>query len=90
MFADADGITVLNNQHFIRSRSLQDIFDQLGVSDPSHAFYLGAELARAQLAMQLGKTYRQDGQLSWGYLTPPDEPRRRVRLTQRSGGRDPE
>jgi dihydropteroate synthase-like protein len=90
VFADADGITVLNNQHFIRGRSLQDIFDRLGVSDPSHAFYLGAELARAQLAMQLGKTYRQDNPLSWGYLTPPDEPRRHVRLTQRSGGRDPE
>ena len=83
VFADANAITVLNNEHFIRGTSVQDIFDTLGVTDPSHAFYLGTELARAQLAMQLGKTYRQDGSLAWGYLTPPEEPRRHVRLTQR-------
>ena len=39
-------------------------------SEPTHAFYLGKELARASLAMTLGKTYRQEGALSWGYLTP--------------------
>jgi dihydropteroate synthase-like protein len=76
IFADAGGITVLNNDLFIHGTNVQDIFDQLGVTDASHAFYLGTELARAHLAMQLGKTYRQDGQLSWGYLTPPEEPRR--------------
>lgn len=82
IFADSDGITVLNNRLFVRGTSIQDIFDQLGVTDSSHAFYLGTELARAHLAMQLGKTYRQDSPLSWGYLTPADEPRRQVRLTQ--------
>jgi hypothetical protein len=30
----------------------------------------------------LGKTYRQEGALSWGYLTPPDEARsEHVKLT---------
>ena len=48
-------------------------------------FDLGKELARASLAVTLGKTYRQEGALSWGYLTPPDEESRtRVRLTQPS------
>ena len=34
-----------------------DFFDQMKVdNDASHAFYLGIELARAQIAFQLGKT----------------------------------
>ena len=40
---------------------------------------LGKELARASLAVTLGKTYRQEGALSWGYLTPPDDARSRAR-----------
>ena len=44
------------------------------------------ELARASLAVVLGKTYRQEGPLSWGYLTPPDDAKsQHVRLTQRPG-----
>ena len=39
----------------------------------------------ASLAVLLGKTYRQEGALSWGYLTPPDDEKaEHVRLTQRS------
>ena len=34
--------------------------------DASHAFYLGIELARAQIAFQLGKDYDQDNELNWG------------------------
>jgi dihydropteroate synthase-like protein len=34
--------------------------------DMSHAFYLGVELARAQIAWQLGKRYSQDNELRWG------------------------
>lgn len=34
--------------------------------DAGHAFYLGAELARAQIAWQLGKRYSQDSELRWG------------------------
>ena len=33
---------------------------------PSHAFYLGVELARAQIAHQLGKRYVQDEELNFG------------------------
>ena len=73
IFADLNGITVLNREHFIRGTDIQEIFAQLQVDDPAHAFYLGKELARASLAVTLGKTYRQEGALSWGYLTPPDD-----------------
>jgi dihydropteroate synthase len=37
--------------------------------DTGHAFYLGAELARAQIAWQLGKRYTQDQELKWGVAT---------------------
>jgi dihydropteroate synthase len=52
--------------------------------DASHAFYLGYELAKARTALTLGKDYRQDQALNWGFLTveeishrnrrPPDSP----------------
>jgi dihydropteroate synthase-like protein len=85
IFADAEAITVFNNERFVRGTNIQAIFDELGVDEATHAFYLGKELARASLAVTLGKTYRQEGALSWGYLTPPDEARsEHVRLTQKS------
>ena len=65
----------------MRGTDIQDIFAQLGVDEPNHAFYLGKELAKASLAMTLGKTYRQEGTLSWGYLTPAETRSRHVRLT---------
>ena len=49
-----------------------------------HAFYLGRELARASLAVTLGKTYRQDATLRWGYLTPDADEPKRTRLTART------
>ncbi|MGB8274616.1 MAG: DUF6513 domain-containing protein [Alphaproteobacteria bacterium] len=43
------------------------LFPHLGVEDDgAHAFYLGVELARAQTAWQLGKSYSQDEELDWG------------------------
>jgi dihydropteroate synthase len=35
-------------------------------NDAAHAFYMGVELARAQVAWQLGKRYVQDQPLDWG------------------------
>lgn len=37
--------------------------------DGAHAFYMGVELARAQIAWQLGKRYAQDEELDWGCAT---------------------
>jgi len=76
IFADRDAITVFNHERFVRGVDIRVIFEQLDVADAGHAFYLGKELARASLAVTLGKTYRQEGALSWGYLTPPDDARR--------------
>jgi len=85
IFTDRHIITVFNNEIFIRGTDIQEIFSQLGVDESSHAFYLGRELMKARLAITLGKTYRQEGALSWGYLTPPDDVKsEHVKLTQRS------
>jgi len=84
IFTDRSTITVFNNEIFVRGTDIQEIFGQLGVDEATHAFYLGRELARAKLAITLGKTYRQEGALRWGYLTPPDDTRsEHVKLTQR-------
>jgi dihydropteroate synthase-like protein len=84
IFADAEAITVFNHELFVRGTDIRRIFEQLGVDEPGHAFYLGKELQKAKLAMQLGKTYRQEGVLNWGYLTPEeDEVREHVDLTMR-------
>jgi dihydropteroate synthase len=89
IFADAETITVFNSERFVRGTDIQSIFAQLDVDDPAHAFYLGKELARASLAVTLGKTYRQEGALAWGYMTPLDDARsEHVRLTQRRSSRD--
>src|SRR6185312_1146743 len=85
IFADRDTITVFNHEIFVRGTDIQEIFAQLGVEEPTHAFYLVRELMKARLAITLGKTYRQEGALSWGYLTPPDDIKsEHVKLTQRS------
>jgi dihydropteroate synthase-like protein len=84
IFTDRSTITVFNHEIFVRGTDIQEIFGQLGVDEATHAFYLGRELARAKLAITLGKTYRQEGALRWGYLTPPDDTRaEHVKLTQR-------
>jgi dihydropteroate synthase len=85
IFTDRQTITVFNNEIFVQGTDIQVIFSQLGVDEPTHAFYLGRELLKAKLAITLGKTYRQEGALSWGYLTPPDDVKsEHVKLTQRS------
>jgi dihydropteroate synthase-like protein len=53
------------------------VFDQLlqhssSRIDASHAFYLGFELAKATIALTLGKQYEQDESLNWGFLTKPE------------------
>jgi dihydropteroate synthase-like protein len=41
--------------------------------DPGHAFYLGFEMAKASIALLLGKQYEQDEALRWGQLTKQED-----------------
>jgi dihydropteroate synthase len=62
-----DGIHVYNRDGHYVARDPFELFDRLGVAaDGAHAFYLGYELAKAEIAAALGKRYTQDGQLDWG------------------------
>ena len=56
------------------------LFDKLGVEkDGAHAFYLGAELQKAEIAFRLGKRYAQDEPLDWGVAADrPAEDRTRL------------
>lgn len=40
--------------------------------DGAHAFYMGVELARAEVAWRLGKRYAQDQSLDWGCAAERD------------------
>jgi dihydropteroate synthase-like protein len=81
IFADADWIYVFNRDRFVRGTDFNEIFDQLGVEEPTHAFYLGKELMKATIARALRKNYRQESPLDWGYMTFEEPKRERVRLT---------
>lgn len=97
IFTDDGKIYVFNRDLFVTGRDIQEIFEQLGVEEASHAFYLGKELQKARHAVHLGKTYRQEGELDFGYLSLPEEELRETELTYSGGqaraadggGRDP-
>ncbi|HSF02631.1 MAG TPA: hypothetical protein VLA62_06455, partial [Solirubrobacterales bacterium] len=72
IFTDGQCIHVFNAERFVSGTDIGELFAQLDVDEASHAFYLGRELTKARLALQLGKTYRQEGELDWGYLTLPE------------------
>lgn len=66
-----DGVHVYNRAGHHVARDPFDLYPQLDVAtDGAHAFYLGVELARAQIAHQLGKRYAQDNELRWGVAVP--------------------
>lgn len=71
IFADDKQIYVFNNELFVTGTDPDEIFARLGVTEGDHAFYLGRELERAALAVQLGKKYMQESPLRWGYLDTP-------------------
>lgn len=62
-----DGIHVFNRRGHHVGTDAFELFPRLGVeTDGAHAFYLGVELTKAQIAWQLGKRYVQDQPLGWG------------------------
>ncbi len=50
--------------------------------DRGHAFYLGYELAKASIALTLGKQYEQDRALDWGLLTREEDLHRIARTSR--------
>jgi dihydropteroate synthase-like protein len=79
LFAERGLIHVINGKMYLQGNDPFDLFEQLQTGediDPSHAFYLGYEMAKAMTALTLGKNYVQDQALRWGFLTRPEESHR--------------
>lgn len=63
----AEGIHVYNRDGHRLAQDAFELWPQLALhDDAAHAFYMGVELARAEIAWQLGKRYVQDQPLEWG------------------------
>ncbi len=67
-----EGIHVYNRDGLVSEVDPFTLFPQLDIlhDDAPHAFYMGVELAKAQIAWQLGKRYNQDEELEWGAALP--------------------
>ena len=62
-----DGIHVYNRAGHYVAQDAFSLFPKLGIGqDAAHAFYLGAELMKAEMAWRLGKRYAQDEPIDWG------------------------
>jgi dihydropteroate synthase len=89
LFAEGGLIHVLNNAMSLSGPDPFALFDELHARqpvDPSHAFYLGWEMAKAATALALGKNYAQDQALRWGFLTVPEQsPQGKMRRSEGSG-----
>lgn len=61
------GVHIYNRDGLHVATDPFELFPMLNLeNDAAHAFYLGVELARAQIAWQLAKRYNQDEELDWG------------------------
>ena len=66
----AEGVHIFNRDGLHSATDPFELFPKLQVdTDGGHAFYLGVELARAEIAWQLGKRFTQDQALNWGCAT---------------------
>jgi len=74
IFVDESEIIVFNSKIFVQGTDPQEIFPQLGIKDVGKAFYLGKELMKAKIALDLKKQYIQEEDLNWGYISNPEEP----------------
>ena len=65
-----EGIHIYNRDGLHTAKDPFDLFPKLDLdNDGGHAFYLGVELARAEISWQLGKRFNQDQALDWGCAT---------------------
>ena len=74
IYINDDGIHLFNKNIYKCFNDPYQFYEFLEVDhDSGHAFYLGVELARAQIAYQLKKEYNQDEELEWGCLIDKKE-----------------
>jgi dihydropteroate synthase len=81
IFAEEGRLHVISSEGHISGTDPFVLFEQMAAHaargiEPGHAFYLGYEMAKAVTALTLGKDYRQDEALDWGFLTVPEHTHR--------------
>lgn len=75
IFVERGELHLLNRDGHWHGTDPFELFDEITRTvpiDSAHSFYLGYELAKATTALTLGKQYRQDEALQWGFLTVPE------------------
>ncbi len=83
VFAAGNDLHVMNKDYHLVGDDPFVLFDQMGIDEPSHAFYLGFEMAKALTALTLGKNYTQDQALQWGMLTREEVSHHERRLREK-------
>lgn len=81
LFAEGNAVHLVGAGLHLSDSDPFELFEQLQAAgarnlDASHSFYLGYEMAKAVAALTLGKQYRQDQALDWGFLTAPEQSHR--------------
>jgi dihydropteroate synthase-like protein len=80
------GIHVYNRDGLLEGIDPFTFYPKLDLAnDASHAFYMGVELARAEIAWQLKKRYVQDEKLHWGINDLPKD--RQVKIAHREASK---
>lgn len=76
-----DGVHIYNRDGHHVAQDIFEFFPKLDLGDDTgHAFYLAAELAKAEIAWRLGKRYAQDEPLDWGVAADrPQDDRTRLK-----------
>src|SRR6185503_20985088 len=75
IFAEGGVVHAMSSRFHLKGADPFVLFEEMAaadprtIGDPSHAFYLGFEMQKALTALTLGKEYRQDQPLRWGFLT---------------------
>jgi dihydropteroate synthase len=87
IFAEAGQVHAISAGQHLSDADPFLLFEKLQASaarplDASHAFYLGYEMAKAATALTLGKDYRQDEALDWGFLTQTEQFHRLARMSR--------
>jgi dihydropteroate synthase-like protein len=93
LFAERGRLHALSGRMRLEGADPFELFEQMRRReeiDPSHAFYLGYEMAKAVTALTLGKNYTQDQALRWGFLTAPEESHRDKAAREKGQGNAPD
>lgn len=88
LFAQDQTLHVVSRQLHLSDNDPFRLFESLLTQpiadniDAGHAFYLGYEMAKASIALTLGKQYEQDRALRWGMLTREEDLHRITRTSR--------